>query len=93
MLWFSLGYHGSPNMRQCERIHNQTLYNEVLKTHVMSLNVSWINDYIYKSVSNFASIKITDSSWLRSQKFDSETSLFSISVHIIVNKTNCTQGL
>jgi hypothetical protein len=27
-----------PNMRQCERIQNQTLFNEVLKTHVMMLN-------------------------------------------------------
>jgi hypothetical protein len=25
-------------MRQCERIQNQTLFNEVLKTHVMMLN-------------------------------------------------------
>jgi hypothetical protein len=25
-------------MRQCERIQNQTLFNEVLKTHVMILN-------------------------------------------------------
>jgi hypothetical protein len=24
-----------PNMRQCERIQNQTLFNEVLKTYVM----------------------------------------------------------
>jgi hypothetical protein len=27
-----------PNMRQCERIQNQTSFNEVLKTHVMMLN-------------------------------------------------------
>jgi hypothetical protein len=27
-----------PNMRQCERIQNQTLFNEVLKTHVIMLN-------------------------------------------------------
>jgi hypothetical protein len=25
-------------MRQCERIQNQTLFNEVLKTHVIMLN-------------------------------------------------------
>jgi hypothetical protein len=25
-------------MRQCERIQNQTSFNEVLKTHVMMLN-------------------------------------------------------
>jgi hypothetical protein len=27
-----------PNMRQCERIQNQTSFNEVLKTHVIMLN-------------------------------------------------------
>jgi hypothetical protein len=27
-----------PNMRQCKRIQNQTLFNEVLKTYVMMLN-------------------------------------------------------
>jgi hypothetical protein len=27
-----------PNMRQCERIKNQTSFNEVLKTHVMMFN-------------------------------------------------------
>jgi hypothetical protein len=27
-----------PNMRQCERIQNQTLFNEVLKNHVIMLN-------------------------------------------------------
>jgi hypothetical protein len=26
------------NMRQCERIQNQTSFNEVLKTYVMMLN-------------------------------------------------------
>jgi hypothetical protein len=29
-------------MRQCERIQNQTSFNEVLKTHVMILNVLMI---------------------------------------------------
>jgi hypothetical protein len=45
------------NMRQCERIQNQTLFNEVLKTHVMMLN-----DYVYEFVSNNASLKINISS-------------------------------
>jgi hypothetical protein len=27
-----------PNLRQCERIYNQTSFNKVLKTHVMMLN-------------------------------------------------------
>jgi hypothetical protein len=44
-------------MRQCERIQNQTLFNEVLKTHVMMFN-----DYVYEFVSNIASFKIIDSS-------------------------------
>jgi hypothetical protein len=74
-------------MRQCEKIQNQTSFNEVLKTHVMMFN-----DYVYEFVSNIASLKIIDSSWLRSQKFDSENKFVFISVHIMVNKTNCTQG-
>ncbi len=36
--------------------------NEVLKTYVISLNVSWINDYVCEFVSNVASIKIIYSS-------------------------------
>jgi hypothetical protein len=54
-----------PNMRKCERIQNQTL-SIWLKNYVMILN-----DYVYESVSNIANFKIIDSSWLRSQKFDS----------------------
>jgi hypothetical protein len=60
-----------PNMRQCERIQNQTSFNKVLKTHVMLLNVGWISDYAYEYVSNVTSLKIIDNSWLRCQKFDS----------------------
>jgi hypothetical protein len=81
-----------PNMRQCEKIQNQTSINKVLKTHVMLLNVSWINDYAYEFISNVASLTIIDSSWLRSQKFDSRNKFIFISVHIMVNKTNCSQG-
>jgi hypothetical protein len=50
------------NMGPYERIQNQTPFNEVLKTHVMSLNVNWINDYIYESVSNICNLKIIDMS-------------------------------
>jgi hypothetical protein len=47
-------------MRQCERIQNQTLFNEVVKTHVMMFNDLMI---IFMSfVSNIASLKIIDSS-------------------------------
>jgi hypothetical protein len=49
-----------PNMRQCERIQNQILFNEVVKTHVMMFNDLMI---IFMSfVSNIASLKIIDSS-------------------------------
>jgi hypothetical protein len=44
-------------MRQSERIQNQTSINEVLKTYVMLLN-----DCVYESVSNIASLKIIDNS-------------------------------
>jgi hypothetical protein len=46
-----------PNTRYCERIQNQTSLNLVLKTYVMILN-----DYIFKSFSNIASLKIIDNS-------------------------------
>jgi mannose/fructose/N-acetylgalactosamine-specific phosphotransferase system component IID len=64
--------------------------NEVLKTHVMMLNDLMIM-FISLSLILLVLRLLTAHNWdLKSLIL--ETSLFSISVHIMVNKINCTQG-
>jgi hypothetical protein len=79
-----------PNIRQCERIQNQTLLNLVLKTYVMMLNVLMIM-FMSPSLILLPLRLLIVHNWdLKSLIL--EKSLFAIRVHIMVNKTNCTQG-
>jgi hypothetical protein len=79
-----------PNRRQCKRFQNQISFNEVLKTHVMMLNDLMIM-FMSLSLILLALRLLTAHNWdLKSLIL--KTSLFFISVHIMVNKINCTQG-
>jgi hypothetical protein len=79
-----------PNIRQCERIQNQTLLNLVLKTYVMMLNVLMIM-FMSPSLILLPLRLLIVHNWdLKSLIL--EKSLFAIRVHIMVNKTKCTQG-
>jgi hypothetical protein len=78
-----------PNMRQYERIQNQTSFNEVLKTHVMMLNDLMIM-FMSLSLILLALRLLIAHNWdLKSLIL--KTSLFFISVYIMVNKIKCTQ--
>jgi hypothetical protein len=77
-----------PNMRQCERIQNQTLFNEVVKTHVMMF-IDLMIIFMSLSLILLALRLLTAHNWdLKSLIL--EISLFSVSVHIMMNKTNYT---
>jgi hypothetical protein len=79
-----------PNTRQCERFQNQTSLNLVFKTYVMIFSDLMIM-FMSLSLILLALRLLIVHNWdLKSLIL--ETSLFFISVHIMVNKTNCTQG-